>query len=301
MPEAQALVEQLVTSQNRDGGWPYSKGSSWAEPTGFGVLALQSEQDSVAVLARNRALDWLQSQQKASGGWSPNPSVVECTSATSVATLALLSQERQNQALSKNALSKNLDLALEWTARQVYPGDLSFSLLLARAFHVPPPHAPGSVAWYPGTAGWVTPTALATLVLMRAAQQKKRPELTQLAASTCSYLLSRRCPDQGWNHGGSSTRSEDANSYPETTGLALLALRAARVRLPRDSVALATQFTANPESIEGLSWIQLALESPGKTIPDPERLPPPRTIRDCSLRLILLRSRQDKNVFLPEG
>jgi len=213
-----------------------------------------------------------------------------------VATLALLSQENQNE-----VLSKSLDSALAWTARQVYPDNFSFSLLLARAFSVPPPHAPGSVAWYPGTAGWVTPTALAALVLLRAAHLKNRPELRQTAAAACSYLLSRRCSDQGWNHGGSSTRSEDANSYPETTGLALLALRAALVSLPRGSVALATQFTANPESIEGLSWIQLALESPGHTIPDPPRLPPPRTTRDLSLRLILLCSRENKNVFLPEG
>jgi len=296
MPEDQALVECLLHAQNPDGGWPYSKGTSWAEPTGFGVLALQSEQSSPAVAARRRALGWLQSQQKPSGGWSPNQNVTECTSATSVATLALLSAEQHDQ-----SLAKNLDLALAWTAAQVYPDDLSLSLLLARALHVPPPHAPGSVAWYPGTAGWVTPTALATLVFVRAAQQKNRPELRNLAAATSSYLLSRRCTDQGWNHGGSSTRSEDANSYPETTGLALLALRAALVNLPRESVALATQFTANPESIEGLSWIQLALESPGLTIADPPRLPPPRTTRDCSLRLILLRSRANRNLFLPEG
>jgi len=296
MPEAQALVARLLTSQNPDGGWPYSKGSSWTEPTGFGVLALQSERDSLAVSARNRAVAWLQSQQKASGGWSPTPDVTECTSTTSVAALALLCEEKQNK-----AVFKNLDLALAWTASQVYPNNLSFSLLLARAFHVPPPHAPGSVAWYPGTAGWVTPTALATLALIRAAQQRNRPELRQFASATCSYLLSRRCLDQGWNHGGSSTRSEDANAYPETTGLALLALRSAMVKLPPESVALATRFTANPESIEGLSWIQLALESPGHIIADPERLPPPRTTRDCSLRLILLRSREDKNVFLPEG
>jgi hypothetical protein len=296
MPEAEALVERLLNCQNPDGGWPYSQGTSWAEPTAFGVLALHSEQGSSAISARNRALGWLRSQQKTSGGWSPNPTVAECTSATSVATLALLSDERQSQ-----SLSKNLDSALAWTSAQVYPDNLSFSLLLAKAFHVPPPHAPGSVAWYPGTAGWVTPTALATLVFMRAARQTNRPELRQLAAATSSYLLSRRCPDQGWNHGGSSTRSEDANSYPETTGLALLALRAALVDLPRESVALAMQFSANPESIEGLCWLQLALDSPSRTLPDPPRLPTPRTTRDCSLRLILLRSRESTNVFLPEG
>jgi len=220
---------------------------------------------------------------------------MECTSATSVATLALLSQTQRN-----DHLSESLDSALDWSAAQVYPDDFSLSLLLSRALHTPPAHAPGSVAWYPGTAGWVTPTALSAITLLQAAHQRKRPELRQLAAASCAYLLSRRCSDSGWNHGGSSTRSEDARSYPETTGLALLALRAASISPPPESVALARQFAARPESIEGLSWIQLALESPGCTIADPQPLPRPRTTRDCSIRLILLRSRQQKNLFLPE-
>jgi hypothetical protein len=166
---------------------------------------------------------------------------------------------------------------------------------------MPPAHAPGSVAWYPGTAGWVTPTALSAIALIQGARLKNRPELQKLAAQSCAYLLSRRCLDNGWNHGGSATRSEDATSYPETTGLALLALRAAFVSLPPQSVLLARQFASKPESVEGLAWIQLALDSPGYPIPDPHPLPLPRTTRDCSLRLILLGAREGKNAFLPEG
>jgi hypothetical protein len=295
MSEAQTLVAKLIASQNPDGGWPYHKGISWSEPTAFVLLALQSDPTPQALSARQAALRWLLSQQKSSGGWSPNPDVAECTSVTSVATLALLSQD------SHPSVPDKLDSALAWIASQVYPDDLSLSLLLSKALHLPPAHAPGSVAWYPGTAGWVTPTALSALTLLRAAQQRNRPDLKELADQSCAYLLSRRCMDSGWNHGGSSTRSEDAISYPETTGLALLALRAASVSLPAQSVALATRFAAQPGSIEGLSWIQLALESPADSIPDPPQIPLPRTTRDCALRLLLLQARQRRNVFLPEG
>jgi hypothetical protein len=196
------------------------------------------------------------------------------------------------------SIALTLDSAVNWTASQVYPDDLSWDLLLAKALHLPPAHAPGSVAWYPGTAGWVTPTSLAALVLFSAARQQNRPELQYVARRCCEYLLTRRCVDEGWNHGGSKTRSEDATSYPETTGLALLALRVASINPPRSSLALARRFATHPESIEGLSWIQMALCAPGNPIPDPTPLPSPRTSRDCALRLLALAAQQGHNTFL---
>ncbi len=294
MAEAATLVQWLLSSQNPDGGWPYVRGLSWVEPTGFSILALSLEQDPKAVSARHRAVAWLLAQQKPSGGWAPNPSVSECTAVTSIATMALLTDNK-----SRQVESRNVDNALRWAIEQVYPDDFSASLLFARVLHLPPPHAPGSVPWYPGTAGWVTPTSLSVLLMMRASQEKNRPELAGLAHQSCRYLLSRRCDDHGWNHGGSKTRSEDAISYPETTGLALLALRAASISQPQESVSLARRFAGNPESVEGLSWIQLALESFGQSISDPPRLPRQRTVRDSALRLITLNSRQGNNIFLP--
>jgi len=292
MAEAQVLVQQLLTSQNLDGGWSYQKGTSWAEPTALAVLALQSVENpamdrSGERQSRERGATWLLSCQKPSGGWAPNSAVKECTSVTSLATMALLS-----------FAPKTLRQALDWTAGQVYRDDLSFSLLLAKVLNLPPAHAPGSVPWYPGTAGWVMPTALTALALLRAAGEKNRPELRAIAATSCAYLLSRRCVDNGWNHGGSKTRSEDATSYPETTGLALLALRAASVTPPAESIALAKQFARRPESVEGLSWIQMALQASGQSVPDPETVPSIRTTRDLAIRLIALSAIRNRNVFL---
>lgn len=291
MAEAQALLDRLLASQNSDGGWPYKRGSSWAEPTAFAVLALQSHQNSPNQSVWERGISWLLARQKPAGGWAPNANVGECTSVTSAATLAILPFASRRE-------PAKLDAALTWTANNVYRDDLSLGLLLARALNLPPAHAPGSVAWYPGTAGWVTPTALSTFVLFRAARETNRPDLLKVAALSGSYLYNRRCIDGGWNHGGSKTRSEDATSYPETTGIALLALRAASITAPPDSIALAHRFLNHPESIEGLSWLQMALQSANQTIPDPPNMPTPRHNRDVALRLLALAAAQGKNPFL---
>ena len=297
MAEAQVLVERLLALQNPDGGWPYDKGTTWAEPTAFALLGLQSTHTLSTSPAVARGIGALLSAQKPTGGWSPHPHVDECTSVTSVATLALLACTGPSIPMA-DLSTQRLDAALAWTAGQVYRDNLSFSLLLAKAFNLPPAHAPGSVPWYPGTAGWVTPTALTVLALSRASRLANRADLRDLALKSCTYLLSRRCADGGWNHGGSNTRSEDATAYPETTGLALLALRAASIAPPPDALALAAKFAANPESTEGLSWLQMALRTSTRAIPDPPVMPTPRTSRDIALRLLALSAQSGSNIFL---
>lgn len=286
MAEAQFLVQRLLATQNSDGGWSYLKGPSWTEPTALALLALQSERD-IQESPLGRGVSWLLSQQRPSGGWPPNPAVAECTSVTSLATLALLP-----------SAPSALERAMTWTAGQVYRDHLSPSMILAKTLHLPLPHAPGSVPWFPGAAGWVMPTSLAILALSRCAREKNQPNLRTLALQSCSYLLTRRCIDNGWNHGGSKTRSEDATSYPETTGLALLALRAAGVPRPPASISLAKQFAQNPHSLEGLSWIQMALHSSSNAVPDPQCVPAARTNRDTALRLITLSTMQGSNILL---
>ncbi len=292
MSETECLVQQLEAAQNEDGGWPYrKKGISWTEPTAFAIIALQYLANSPTP-AIKRGLAWLLSQKRPTGGWGPNPEVQECTSVTSIATLAvLLSKPRVEQA--------RLDHALAWTVGQVYTDELSFPLLLSKITHVPPSRAPGSVPWYPGTAGWVIPTALTSIALTRAGHQLNRPHLVAMGAECCMYLLGRRCIDHGWNHGGSKVRSENARSYPETTGIALLALRAAAVEQPARSLALAKEFSNQPHSMEGLSFIQMAIGSPVNPVPDPPQLPKIRTTLDIALRLTALSAQRGSNPFLP--
>lgn len=291
MAEAQALVDRLLSQQNRDGGWSYNKGSSWAEPTAFAILALQSVRDRQVQGDVVRGLTYLAKTQRASGGWSPRADVAECTAVTSVVTLALL-------ACQGTAPEGGLHQALSWIADQVYRDDLSLSLLLSRAFKLPPLHAPGSVPWYPGTAGWVTPTSLTALTLMKAYTRTQEPRFENLARKCCAYLLERRCADGGWNHGGSPLRGDEPSSYPETTGVALLALRAAKLELPTSAVQLAREFAKRPGSVEGLAYIQMGLGNAASWEEGPEAPPPSRTNRDVALRLLALNARNQVNVLL---
>jgi hypothetical protein len=178
--------------------------------------------------------------------------------------------------------------ATHWTAKQVYTGGLSPAFLLARLLGLPPAHAPGSVAWFPGTAGWVIPTAMSILALSQAAQVLNMPELSSLVNESQAYLLGRRCADGGWNHGGTNTRSEEANSYPETTGIALLALSSLPAAQLADPLRFGRKLLSSPESLEGLSWLQLGLAANRQPTPDPVSVGPPRPSRDAALRLLAL-------------
>src|SRR5438094_482278 len=84
-------------------------------------------------------------------------------------------------------------------------------------------NADGGWPYRRGTS-WTEPTALALLALRKAARESQGDELQARIESGCAYLLAHRCSDGGWNHGSSRALGYESNSYPETTGIALLAL-----------------------------------------------------------------------------
>jgi hypothetical protein len=299
LPEVERLQQQILTAQNSDGGWPYLAGRSWTEPTAMALLACHAythadePRNSATAHACARGLSWLATTQRADGGWAPNNQVDASTSVTSLAALALLRASRYQDQAEK---------AVSWTQRQVYSDRLTLGLLLSRLTGQPPAHAPGSVPWYPETAGWVIPTSLSVVALQQAGQIWKTSQFLATVRQSQAYLLSRRCSDGGWNHGGSNTRSESAGSYPETTGIALIALSS----LPPDQVsapvAVGQALLTNPESLEGLSWLQMGLLANRKVAPDPVscRLQP-RNSRDAALRLLALAAREGRPSFCSES
>jgi hypothetical protein len=248
MAEVGELQRQLLASQNPDGGWPFLKGSSWTEPTALALLALRLHDYSP--LVRQAAVSWLERRQNEDGGWRPTDAVPASTWVTSVAVLALPNAGKQ---------------AGVWLSTHVYPKD-------------------GSSPWLPGSAGWVTPTATSILALSRLDHASFAFQIEQ----SRRFLLSRRCRDGGWNHGGSSFRSENATSYPETTGLALLALTGVPFGQLTAAFRLSDNFLKNPGSTEGLSWLQMGLIAQGIKMEDPQPPLRPRTVRDISLRLLAL-------------
>lgn len=280
-PEADQLQRQLTKAQNKDGGWGYHQGSSWTEPTALAVLALQAcEYDDPASLG---GCSWLQQRQRPDGGWAPNPALDTSTCVTSWAVLAL-----SGTALAQIQLRRGVG----WILQQMNPEPPPLQRVLCRLLGTAPPKAPGGSPWFPGTAAWIAPTAASVLALSQTAHPALPFPACERAASAISaaqrYILSRQCQDGGWNHGGSPVRSENAESYPEMTGMALLALYGVPGSELKRSLQRAETYLARAQSTEALAWLQLGLMRHGRTVPESAHPACCRTTREICLRLLAL-------------
>jgi hypothetical protein len=113
--------------------------------------------------------------------------------------------------------------------------------------------------WYPETAAWTAPTAFTILALNKAGMRAPADGLEARLRRGRQFLWSRMCRDGGWNHGSTRALGYDAGSYPETTGLALLALAGEQSsRLPA-ALAAAERHLASCQSSSGVSWLRLGL------------------------------------------
>jgi squalene cyclase len=289
MTDANELQASLLSARNADGGWPFRQGASWTEPTALALLALQSANDSGD--ARSRAASWLAKRQSADGGWTPCFSVPTSTWVTSLALLALAQEPPYSKCSSGG---------LRWLSSHIYPDLPVIQSLLQRSFGFSPSQAPGSSPWFPGTAGWVIPTSLSILALSAWSRQTALANVHETVSRAQNYLLSRRCSDGGWNHGGSPQRSENSVSYAETTGLALLAL--ANYSSPSahltPALRLAQEFLRQPDSPEGHAWLVMGLAAHGQKIAAPPFAQRLRTNRDLALQLIAFHALRGHNPFL---
>ena len=281
--EAGPLQQSLLIAQNPDGGWAYQQqGTSWTEPSALALLALAAQNNTGPAYMRGRS--WLLRTQKADGGWAPTPALDTSTSMTSVAVLALAEATCDAPTLARG---------VHWLLEQENGETPALERIALRFLGAAPPKAPGGSPWFPGTAAWIAPTAMSVLALARAAhtgcastsdEQRLRPAIKRAQ----QYLLSRTCRDGGWNHGGSSFRSEDAESYPETTGLALLALQGVSPADLQRPVNRAEAFLAASQPVEALSWLQLALMRHGRSIQIGSTPTVCHNTRDICLRLLAL-------------
>jgi hypothetical protein len=281
--EADQLQHQLLGAQNPDGGWAYHQGSSWTEVSALALLVLAAHR--ITGPAYDRARTWLLKTQRADGGWAPNPSIDTSTSVTSLAALALAHTNPDTPALAHG---------IEWILAQENGEIPLLEGVAFRLLGAVPPKAPGGSPWFPGTAPWIAPTVMSVLALARATRTGSPAasyynQLNPAIRRAQRYILSRACKDGGWNHGGSSIRSEDAESYPEMTGMALLALQDCcsppELRTP---LARAEAFLSHAQSAEALSWLHLALIRHGRTLDVTNARVACRNNRDICLRLLAL-------------
>lgn len=288
--EVGQLQQTLLDGQNRDGGWPFehstadraTRNSSWTEPTALALLALAAEKAEGS--AHRAGCLWLRNTQKPDGGWAPRPDVDTSTSVTSLAALALCETGADDPGLGRGA---------QWILSHEYQEPPMLERFALRLLGASPPKAPGGSPWFPGTAAWIAPTAMSVLALSRfALLTPSQSELSGLLRPAIrraqDYILSRKCRDGGWNHGGSAFRSENAESYPEMTGLALLALPSAPAGRLDEQLSLAAAFLNRPQPASASSWLQLALLKHGIALQAPTEPPVCRNYLDVCLRLLAL-------------
>lgn len=306
MADASLEATRLTTSQNSDGGWGYAlpspdslkvqfqKQTSWTEPTALAVLALvsiPSPGDASVANAAERGRNWLRVHQRADGGWAPHPSVEQSTSVTAPACLAL----------GRECEPHLRERAIRWLLSQVKP-----PLTLTQKFAFWRDGMPtnemvtGGCPWYPGTASWIAPTVATTLAFKQAAPDLPWLDLEPYITQAQHYILSRRCQQGGWDHGGTHFLSPQANPYPETTGLALLALDAKREQDISADIARAEQMYATPGSCEAQSWLHLGLTKHLRAAALSAVVAPPHTVRDLALRILAGNAASHSNRFITQ-
>jgi len=213
------------------------------------LLALASA-GKVSSFAVTKGLHWLKASQRPDGGFAPRRPVDESTWVTALVLLLPETMLAQlNAAGALNWLLAKTGRESSWMQR------LRTAMLSGQMDTA----APEGWPWFPDTAAWVGPTAFSLLALRNWRTQDSRNEIRDRIQQGQEFLMSRRCQDEGWNHGSTKALGYESPSYPETTGLALLALQ----DLPESRVARclerAEQHLQVCRSREAVGWLQLGL------------------------------------------
>jgi len=254
------------STQNADGGWAYSRGCSWTEPTALVLLA----QTATGIDPQSFAsgVKFLHSLEGPDGGWRPQPGVAESTWVTALvgllpAGVAGVPQHRR---------------AVDWLRGQT-GRESGWRYRFSQWMSGDKEEFPEGWPWFPGAAAWVIPTSLAVLVFENELRTRPDSELSDRVAKGKRFLMTRMCADGGWNHGSNKALGRDGDSYPETTGIALLALRGTKFDR---SIAAAKRHLAECRSAEGIAWLRMGLAAHGENVAAPLN-PPRRTIMDAAL------------------
>lgn len=272
-------IELLISRQNQDGGWPYQRGSSWTEPTVYAVMALLAAGEHGAA---GRGCRWLAAAQRRDGSWAPQPAVDESAWVTGLVALLPagggFSSAARDGAVRwlMGTVGRESTVAYrvrEWLLGDPIPSDQEFT----------------GWPWVPGAAAWVGPTSIAMLALGKENRRKASRAIADRIALGREFLLSRMCEGGGWNHGSARPLGYESDAYPETTGLALAALRGEGSPKVAQSLETARGFLAQSRSADALNWLRLGLAAHGAL---PQGFVRPadvvcRTVPELALNLLL--------------
>jgi hypothetical protein len=246
-------IEFLLNTQNPDGGWPYLHSGSWTEPTVYAVLALLAAGETEK---SKRGIDWMLRTRRSDGGWASRPGIGESTWVTALA--ALIPEERLGQTAHAGAIQWLLPVQGE-ESTTIYR---LRQWLLGNATSINPKNA--GWPWTPGAAAWVGPTAMAVVALE--SENKRRPSahLVARAQGGRNFLMTHMCHEGGWNHGSTDAWRYDAPPYPETTGMALMALGGAHWPGRDLALAMGRKFLTETRSADAQNWLRFGLGVQGE-------------------------------------
>lgn len=277
MPESlqAARLSLLAASQNRDGGWGYFPGtSSWVEPTVWAVAALRQATDQGQRI--RRALAWLGTLQRPDGAVRPQAQVDEPSWMTALFVTAHL---------LNGVIDERVQTAVRWLLAVKGAEGALWRRAVARALPRVEGYNPDRYgwAWMPNTNSWVEPTAhtLVALKLYRARAATGRVDRQTLNWRIQlgeQMLLERRCRDGGWNYGARLALGVPLPSYPETTGVAMMALQGSPDAVPGSLLERAREWCSQATSPLGRAWLSIGLllhgagASPGEEKPREDTL-----------------------------
>ena len=245
-------IEILAGKQNSDGGWPYVRGASWTEPTVYSLLAMLAAGENERAA---RGLQWLRRVERPDGGFPPQANVEESSWVT--ALVALLPPGQLGVAAHERAIrwllsTTGTETTAVYRLRQWLLGN-----------HPPPEQAFSGWPWTPGAAAWVGPTSLAILALEKEARRRPSAEIGRRIAQGRQFLVPRTCHEGGWNHGAPRALGYESGPYPETTGMALAALRGVHTPEVARAIGMAHRFLADCRSADAINWLRLGLMAHG--------------------------------------
>jgi hypothetical protein len=275
----------VLGSQNRDGGWGYRGGTSWTEPSVYALLALQAAGRTDA--PHRAGMAWIAGRQRPDGGWARNSTADRSTWVTALALLVCADPAPANRAVAwlldqSGRESGVFQRMREWMLGVRQDTDNAYD----------------GWPWYPGAAAWVTPTALTILALQKARTLAARSGLDGRIEAGRKFLLAHRCDDGGWNHGNARSLGQGAASYPETTGLALLALHGLPAAGLAASIERAERHLAGGAPAEARAWLELGLLASGRGIAAAAVPARYRGVSEAALSLVAKAAATGRNVFV---